>query len=854
VAVVAAPKKESNDNNEKVVENRDQVEQKQKEEQKEEKEQQRVIAVVEQKENGVHLKKEEERQPQPAALRLMDHIELDQPAPAKRPRAAGRRHRSMYTPSNHADVLSRGAGADAGVPSAAQLGAGKVRQATPSLLVGTTRNARLANNNQRGGGVASKRRGGSALMVATTGGVAKPISVDQAAAAKIRLLSGSGARSPRIRASTIGPSVRGGRPPAARRGGAGGRPMRGVGAVPMLPPKTVQPGVRYGPMSKRTPRASQPVLPPKPSTARPAATATTTTTEPIVSSEPPPPEPETVADKPPVPKRSDIEQEKEKEKARQDEPIAETQSGDDDKREEREDDDDGDADEHGNGVDLPARPSAPKPSLRKRTARRRPQGRLAEAKIAATSETAVANLAPKAVPRATAERRRRRLPARVPSVRNPLGWAEQQEKLRQAELSMQDAATGGAEATRQQHLSAGVSSSSSSSLSSAKPRASAKSNKWAKRLGRRFKGGSSSGSAGKKGADADEEAANEQREKAKSTLVYVRDQKVKLRANSMYEVANETQKELLDMLLASDLLVVRALFVSMRTSGGADIPAVGRALAHVFESNGQAMPLLQMVIEEELDTCESPDELFTRDSLASHVLSTYNEEVSVGYLRSVLRPLVQSTCYSPSSWEVDPAKVESDEQLAENVSNLSAAVQMYFAKIVASVDSYPLACRFVVYQLLSRTSLRYPEHTYAVVGAFFFVRFLCPAILNPEALGIVDEPPDASSRHALLLVARILESLGSGEPLSDANLHPLDELIVEKQDKLVAFFERLATPPPDHSDVREIIAQIEPNLTLLNTLARHIKARLEELVSYLDRNDHANAAHQLCGVLMKISF
>jgi GTPase-activator protein for Ras-like GTPase len=152
---------------------------------------------------------------------------------------------------------------------------------------------------------------------------------------------------------------------------------------------------------------------------------------------------------------------------------------------------------------------------------------------------------------------------------------------------------------------------------------------------------------------------------------------------------------------------------------------------------------------------------------------------------------------------------------------------MFLSKIVRSVDLYPLACRFICHQLLSKVSRSYPAQVAPVVGSFFFIRFICPAIIKPEEYGVwdiekVSVPPFA--RRALILISKTLRNLALNAEfgMKEEYLQLLNPFISDHQNTLKAFFQKLATPPISNDNVRELVSSIEPDPTHAQTLQNHV--------------------------------
>jgi neurofibromin 1 len=89
---------------------------------------------------------------------------------------------------------------------------------------------------------------------------------------------------------------------------------------------------------------------------------------------------------------------------------------------------------------------------------------------------------------------------------------------------------------------------------------------------------------------------------------------------------------------------------------------------------------------------------------------------------------------------------------------------------------------------------RFPNAKYTAVGAFMFLRFFCPAIVAPEAEGLVSVAPTKEMRRGLLLIAKIIQNLannilfGTKEPY----MFPLNPFLVQNIHLVIGFLREVS--------------------------------------------------------------
>eukprot|EP01101_Sappina_pedata_P009657 TRINITY_DN569_c2_g1_i1.p1 TRINITY_DN569_c2_g1~~TRINITY_DN569_c2_g1_i1.p1 ORF type:complete len:666 (-),score=164.85 TRINITY_DN569_c2_g1_i1:109-2106(-) len=247
-------------------------------------------------------------------------------------------------------------------------------------------------------------------------------------------------------------------------------------------------------------------------------------------------------------------------------------------------------------------------------------------------------------------------------------------------------------------------------------------------------------------------------------------------------------------------------------------------LINLFEAKGKTFDLLQTVIRAEVKMTNSGSTLFRANSMASKILSSYTRMAGSDYLHSTLRPLVKWIGASSTSFEIDPAKIIGGDDLNENRKNLMEGADLYFDGIRRSISNCPAPFKVICRELRSSVIDKFPELTHAVIGGFFFLRFMGPAIISPEGFGVLQENTPSlqpEARRALVLVSKLLQNLANGKSFGSKEEYmiPMQEFITKHEDEIKQLFDELSET--DLNEMKPLLdisdKEFRENLRFLHT-------------------------------------
>jgi hypothetical protein len=157
--------------------------------------------------------------------------------------------------------------------------------------------------------------------------------------------------------------------------------------------------------------------------------------------------------------------------------------------------------------------------------------------------------------------------------------------------------------------------------------------------------------------------------------------------------------------------------------------------------------------------------LFRGNSLLTQALDFHMRRLGKEYLDEVLSEnIVEINNLNPDC-EVDPSRLSHGEDVSKNWSLLISLTTGIWESIEASASRCPGELRHILKYIRAVAEDRYGDFlrtvVYTSVSGFLFLRFFCPALLNPKLFGLLRDHPQPKAQRTLTLVAKSLQALAN---------------------------------------------------------------------------------------------
>ncbi|KAF9157928.1 glyceraldehyde-3-phosphate dehydrogenase 1 [Actinomortierella ambigua] len=212
------------------------------------------------------------------------------------------------------------------------------------------------------------------------------------------------------------------------------------------------------------------------------------------------------------------------------------------------------------------------------------------------------------------------------------------------------------------------------------------------------------------------------------------------------------------------------------------------------------LTMFQSVLSAQFETATEFGSLLRANTPVSRMMTTYTRRgPGQSYLKTVLSEKINSLIeHKDLNLEVNPLKVYEQmiNQIEEGAGgalpphlprsvgpeiaaanpDVQAIIQprlgmlmeiadSFLTTIMESLDQVPYGIRWICKQIRSLTKRKYPDATdfsiCSLIGGFFFLRFINPAIVTPQAYMLIDGIPSKHPRRTLTLIAKMLQNLAN---------------------------------------------------------------------------------------------
>lgn len=195
--------------------------------------------------------------------------------------------------------------------------------------------------------------------------------------------------------------------------------------------------------------------------------------------------------------------------------------------------------------------------------------------------------------------------------------------------------------------------------------------------------------------------------------------------------------------------------------------------------------------------------LFRGNSLLTKALDLHMRRLGKAYLEETIGERLREIDESDPECEVDPSRVSRTEDLDRNWRTLIGLTTGVWKSIALSVSRCPPELRRIFRHVRACAEDRYGDFlrsvTYSSVSGFLFLRFFCPAILNPKLFGLLKDHPRPRAQRTLTLIAKALQGLanmttfGNKEPW----MEPMNKFLVGNRADFKQFVDHICNIAAD---------------------------------------------------------
>ncbi|OHT14012.1 hypothetical protein TRFO_15657 [Tritrichomonas foetus] len=225
--------------------------------------------------------------------------------------------------------------------------------------------------------------------------------------------------------------------------------------------------------------------------------------------------------------------------------------------------------------------------------------------------------------------------------------------------------------------------------------------------------------------------------------------------------------------------------------------AFGAAMVEASVIKNIEYEYLDRMILMEVKTVDegSRNTLFRGNAVPARAVGHFPRIVGTQWMTDTLRPVFEeviANCNNGRHYQVDPAKIPSDQNLEQNQQNFRDLLLKCIHNIIGAREEMPIGLIRESKMIYKHVADKYGDFANQILSGFLFLRFLLPAFSVPKLVGLPELlPPEP--RQALLLVSTVLMVSTLRGQLNDKGAHliPFNDIAQSAHDQFAVFFSEI---------------------------------------------------------------
>ncbi|TKA65096.1 hypothetical protein B0A49_08979 [Cryomyces minteri] len=219
--------------------------------------------------------------------------------------------------------------------------------------------------------------------------------------------------------------------------------------------------------------------------------------------------------------------------------------------------------------------------------------------------------------------------------------------------------------------------------------------------------------------------------------------------------------------------------------------------------------------------------LFRGNTLLTKALDSHMKRLGKEYLEETLAEKLKEISDMDPDCEVDPNRITSAHDLEKKWRRLISCTSDLWTAIRDSVNRCPPELRIIFRHVRACAEDRYGDFlrsvSYSSVSGFLFLRFFCPAVLNPKLFGLLEDHPSPRARRTFTLIAKSLQGLANMTIFGSKEhwMEPMNQFLSSHRTEFKTFIDSICnltpsdvaavtTLPPSYSTPLAILQRLPP--------------------------------------------
>ncbi|EFX04052.1 GTPase activating protein [Grosmannia clavigera kw1407] len=203
--------------------------------------------------------------------------------------------------------------------------------------------------------------------------------------------------------------------------------------------------------------------------------------------------------------------------------------------------------------------------------------------------------------------------------------------------------------------------------------------------------------------------------------------------------------------------------------------------------------------------------LFRGNSLLTQALEFHMRRLGHEYLEEVLSDKIFEINEINPDCEVDPGKINPGDDINKHWDRLMQLTTEVWTCITSSATRFPAELRHILKYIRAVAEDRYGDFlrtvSYTSVSGFLFLRFVCPAILNPKLFGLLRDHPRPRAQRTLTLIAKGLQALANMTMIGrkETWMEPMNRFLGAQKQSVRDFIDVICSIPAEKSNTPVVL-------------------------------------------------